>query len=189
MLWVTVHNHCRVPPFGYLRVTGCLHLSVAYRSLPRPSSADIAKASTVRPYYLYLFYIIICGYLRCTALSSPCVYKYAAVSLRWYASISIKFWWKSILRFYWHALDTLSFFCSRTFSCTSPLSQRIISYVLGSTYLEILRDDLTNIYNYLLCSFQRTNNSYISRLSSLHSLHLSCVITITRRRRSSHAPR
>jgi len=29
--------------------------------------------------------------------------------------------------------------------------------VLGSTYLEILRDDLTNIYNYLLCSFQRTN--------------------------------
>ena len=36
-------------------------------------------------------------------------------------------------------------FCSRTFSCTSPLSQRIISYVLGSTYLEILRDDLTNI--------------------------------------------
>ena len=30
--------------------------------------------------------------------------------------------------------------------------------MLGSTYLEILRDDLTNIYNnYLLCSFQRTN--------------------------------
>ena len=81
-------------------------------------------------------------------------------------------------------------FCSRTFSCTSPLSQRIISYVLGSTYLEILRDDLTNIYNnYLLCSFQRTNNLYISRLSSLPSSHLSCVITITRRRRSTHAPR
>ena len=61
---VTVHNHCRVPPFGYLRVTGCLHLSVAYRSLPRPSSADIAKASTVRPYYLYLFCVIICAYRR-----------------------------------------------------------------------------------------------------------------------------
>ena len=30
--------------------------------------------------------------------------------------------------------------------------------MLGSTYLEILRDDLTNIFNnYLLCSFQRTN--------------------------------
>ena len=64
MLWVTVHNHCRVPPFGNLRVTGCLHLSVAYRSLPRPSSADIAKASTVRPYYLYLFCVIICAYRR-----------------------------------------------------------------------------------------------------------------------------
>ena len=49
MVWVTEHNFCRVPPFGNLRVKGCLHLSVAYRSLPRPSSASIAKASTVRP--------------------------------------------------------------------------------------------------------------------------------------------
>ena len=48
------------------------------------------------------------------------------------------------------------YFVAVHFTCTSPLSQRIISYVLGSTYLEILRDDLTNIYNYLLCSFQRT---------------------------------
>ena len=48
-VWVTVHNHCWVPPFGNLRVKGCLHLSVAYRSLPRPSSASIAKASAVRP--------------------------------------------------------------------------------------------------------------------------------------------
>ena len=49
MVWVTEHNFCQVPPFGNLRVKGCLHLSVAYRSLPRPSSASIAKASTVRP--------------------------------------------------------------------------------------------------------------------------------------------
>ena len=28
----------RVVPFGNLRVKGCLHLTVAYRSLPRPSS-------------------------------------------------------------------------------------------------------------------------------------------------------
>ena len=28
-----------VPPFGYLRVKGCLRLTVAFRSLPRPSSA------------------------------------------------------------------------------------------------------------------------------------------------------
>ena len=52
---------CRVPPFGYLRVNGRLHLSVAFRSLPRPSSASIAKASTVCPYYLYL--IVTYGYV------------------------------------------------------------------------------------------------------------------------------
>ena len=28
----------RVSPFGYLRIIGCLHLSEAFRSLPRPSS-------------------------------------------------------------------------------------------------------------------------------------------------------
>lgn len=193
MLWVTVHNHCRVPPFGYLRVTGCLHLSVAFRSLPRPSSADIAKASTVRPYYLYLFCVIICAYRRRLTLDFALrtIVRGGFISLRlldmhqMLTKISWLNTWEIILT----CIRYIVVFCSRTFSCTSPLSQRIISYVLGSTYLEILRDDLTNIYNYLLCSFQRTNNSYISRLSSLHSLHLSCVITITRRRRSSHAPR
>ena len=39
----------RVPPFGNLRVKGCLHLTEAYRSLPRPSSPTRAKASTVCP--------------------------------------------------------------------------------------------------------------------------------------------
>ena len=37
-----------VPPFGYPRVLGCLRLTVAFRSLPRPSSAPGAKASTLR---------------------------------------------------------------------------------------------------------------------------------------------
>ena len=32
----------RVPPFGNLRVKGCLHLTEAYRSLPRPSSPSRA---------------------------------------------------------------------------------------------------------------------------------------------------
>ena len=40
----------RVFPFGYLRVYACLQLVVAFRSLPRPSSALSAKASTERPY-------------------------------------------------------------------------------------------------------------------------------------------
>ena len=45
----------RVFPFGYLRVNACLQLVVAFRSLPRPSSALSAKASTVCPYSLDLF--------------------------------------------------------------------------------------------------------------------------------------
>ena len=40
---------CRVSPFGNLRVKGCLRLTAAYRSLPRPSSAPDAKAFTMRP--------------------------------------------------------------------------------------------------------------------------------------------
>ena len=38
-----------VPPFGNLRINACVRLPEAYRSLPRPSSPDSAKASTVRP--------------------------------------------------------------------------------------------------------------------------------------------
>ena len=38
---------CRVPPFGYLRINACLRLPVAFRSLPRPSSAYGARASTL----------------------------------------------------------------------------------------------------------------------------------------------
>ena len=40
---------CRVSPFGNLRVKGCLRLTEAYRSLPRPSSAPDAKAFPLRP--------------------------------------------------------------------------------------------------------------------------------------------
>ena len=36
---------CRVSPFGNLRIKGCLHLPIAYRSMPRPSSPLVAKAS------------------------------------------------------------------------------------------------------------------------------------------------
>ena len=39
----------QVSPFGNLRVKSCLHLTVAYRSLSRPSSPLRAKASTVCP--------------------------------------------------------------------------------------------------------------------------------------------
>jgi hypothetical protein len=42
----------RVTPFGYLRITGCVLLTAAFRSLPRPSSPDSPKASTMNPYSL-----------------------------------------------------------------------------------------------------------------------------------------
>ena len=38
----------RVAPFGDPRIKACLRLTVAFRSLPRPSSAPHAKASTIR---------------------------------------------------------------------------------------------------------------------------------------------
>ena len=40
----------RVSPFGNLRVKGCLRLTEAYRSLPRPSSALDARAFPLRSY-------------------------------------------------------------------------------------------------------------------------------------------
>ena len=46
---VTGHDPCRVSPFGNPRISACLQLSEAYRSLPRPSSPTDAKASSVRP--------------------------------------------------------------------------------------------------------------------------------------------
>ena len=41
---------CRVPPFRNLRICACLRLPVAYRSLPRLSSAYGAMASTLCSY-------------------------------------------------------------------------------------------------------------------------------------------
>ena len=41
---------CRVSPFRYLRIVACLRLPVAFRSLPRLSSAYGAMASTLCSY-------------------------------------------------------------------------------------------------------------------------------------------
>jgi hypothetical protein len=50
-LWIqcgmTEYYLSRVAPFGYLRVKVCSRLTVAFRSLPRPSSPLDAKAFTV----------------------------------------------------------------------------------------------------------------------------------------------
>ena len=44
---MTGYDSRRVSPFGHPRVEDCLRLTEAYRSLPRPSSPSVAKASTV----------------------------------------------------------------------------------------------------------------------------------------------
>ena len=49
---------CRVPSFGYLRINACLRLPTAFRSLPRPSSAISAKASSLCSYSLDLCSLI-----------------------------------------------------------------------------------------------------------------------------------
>lgn len=51
---VPAHYHRWVSSFGNLRIDGCLLLPAAYRSLPRPSSAPSAKASTLCSYSLDL---------------------------------------------------------------------------------------------------------------------------------------
>ena len=48
--WMTGHYSSRVAPFGYLRIYTCLQLPVAFRSLPRPSSAPSAKAFALCSY-------------------------------------------------------------------------------------------------------------------------------------------
>jgi hypothetical protein len=43
---VILHYQDWVAPFGYLRIKACVPLPEAFRSLLRPSSSDVAKAST-----------------------------------------------------------------------------------------------------------------------------------------------
>ena len=54
-LWVSGHYPGRVSPFGYPRIDTCLQFPVAFRSLPRPSSAVGARASTLCSYSLDFF--------------------------------------------------------------------------------------------------------------------------------------
>jgi hypothetical protein len=53
MGYVFTHGYAGIPPRGFphsdiFGSSGCTHLTEAYRSVPRPSSAVDAKASTVR---------------------------------------------------------------------------------------------------------------------------------------------
>ena len=72
---MTGDKPCRIAPFGDLRVNGHLHLSAAFRSLSRPSSADIAKASTVCSYYLNLCKIHTLTFLASQDAFASCCLK------------------------------------------------------------------------------------------------------------------
>ena len=47
---IVPHDRNEVAPFGNPRIKACLPLPEAYRSLPRPSSPSVAKASIMCPY-------------------------------------------------------------------------------------------------------------------------------------------
>ena len=49
---ITGHDSGWVTPFGNLRIVRCVLLPAAFRSLPRPSSSDSSRASTVNSYSL-----------------------------------------------------------------------------------------------------------------------------------------
>ena len=48
-----------------MTIIGCLLLIIAFRSLPRPSSALITKAFTLCSLFLNLLFVIYCGVLLC----------------------------------------------------------------------------------------------------------------------------
>ena len=61
-LMVTEHYSRRVSPFGYPWIYACLRLPMAFRSLPRPSSAISAWASALCSSSLDLFFPLISSY-------------------------------------------------------------------------------------------------------------------------------
>ena len=61
---VTGNDPSWVSPFGSPCIIARLRLHTAYRSLPRPSSAFGAKASTIRPYHLNGNWIALCSFQR-----------------------------------------------------------------------------------------------------------------------------
>ena len=69
-------SSCRVSPFRYLRITACLRLPEAFRSLSRLSSALSAKASTLRSssFDLFIRMRLRMGLKMISHLAVQCVY-------------------------------------------------------------------------------------------------------------------
>ena len=79
-LWIPsimpAHDDWRVPPFGYLRLTACVRLPEAFRSSPRPSSPQRAKASSVCSSFLDSFFVrISCDVNRALSSTPGCVFR------------------------------------------------------------------------------------------------------------------
>ena len=101
---MTVHNHSRIAPFGHLRVKGHLHLTAAFRSLSRPSSADIAKASTVCSYYLNLCKIHTLTFLASQdALASCCLKDSPSVRQK---TFRVKYFFRFLLLYSFQRTDS-----------------------------------------------------------------------------------
>ena len=78
--WVIGHYSNGVFLFGDPCVIVCLRLSTAFRSLPRPSSALSAKASTACPYLLNL--LLSCAYSSYLEVITICSEKFFCVYVR-----------------------------------------------------------------------------------------------------------
>ena len=83
-VWISAHYGRWVSPFGHLRINVCLQLPAAFRSLPRPSSASGAKASTLCSLLLDHTTISRHGFILDISLLPYAVFKVrsAAYSLR-----------------------------------------------------------------------------------------------------------
>ena len=75
-----------VSPFGYLRVKGCSRLTVAFRSVPRPSSPLIAKASTRCTYHTCFSCTEIRSLHKCSQTKS--LWSKTSCSLRYIQKLS-----------------------------------------------------------------------------------------------------
>jgi hypothetical protein len=92
-LIVYTSSMCRVAPFGHYRIKGRLHLPGNFRSLPRPSSSLVAKASPMRSYslpYSFAFQFSYCS-LVIALYSLPLLLKFPSLSMNFlYIALKIK---------------------------------------------------------------------------------------------------
>ena len=88
----TYASHMWIAPFGYPRIDSCLQIPGAFRSLPRPSSAPNAKASSLRSYQLKRFFAELC-----------------LVSKNFFLGEVLKLYFTLFSKFYLLKLDILTF--------------------------------------------------------------------------------